>query len=131
MGKSGIWNLPESQWLVRSKGRRVVLEVRHGCDVQTEPILSLLSSRCEANEADALDTQVSSVTDVVVERNEEFYDQNYVSESENATSEVRCDSEPVKISNNINIHSGSQEHDKVQPSDSLCLTWETQPSEQN
>ncbi|XP_040887610.1 protein phosphatase methylesterase 1-like isoform X2 [Toxotes jaculatrix] len=43
--------------------------------------------RCEVEEADTLE-QASPVTDVVVERNEEFYDQSYVNDKENAASEV-------------------------------------------
>uniref|UniRef100_A0A667YTP4 Protein phosphatase methylesterase 1 n=1 Tax=Myripristis murdjan TaxID=586833 RepID=A0A667YTP4_9TELE len=42
--------------------------------------------RCEMEEADSLE-QASPVTDVVVEGNEEFYDQNYVDDKENATAE--------------------------------------------
>lgn len=38
-------------------------------------------------ETDTLE-QASPVTDVVVERNEEFYDQSYVNDKENAASEV-------------------------------------------
>lgn len=38
-------------------------------------------------EADTLE-QASPATDVVVERNEEFYDQSYVNDKENAASEV-------------------------------------------
>lgn len=43
--------------------------------------------RCEVDEADPLE-QASPVPDVVVERNEEFYDQTYVNEKEHAASEV-------------------------------------------
>ncbi|KAG8005935.1 Protein phosphatase methylesterase 1, partial [Nibea albiflora] len=43
--------------------------------------------RCEVEEADTLE-QASPVTDVVVECNEEFYDQSYVNDKENAASEV-------------------------------------------
>ncbi|XP_054863924.1 protein phosphatase methylesterase 1-like isoform X1 [Amphiprion ocellaris] len=43
--------------------------------------------RCEAEEADTLE-QPSPVTDMVVERNEEFYDQSYVNDKENAASET-------------------------------------------
>lgn len=46
-----------------------------------------LSVRCEVEEADTPE-EASPVTDVVVERNEEFYDQTYVNDKENATSEV-------------------------------------------
>ncbi|XP_075891448.1 protein phosphatase methylesterase 1-like [Nelusetta ayraudi] len=42
--------------------------------------------RCEVDEADPLE-QASPVPDVVVERNEEFYDQTYVNEKEHAASE--------------------------------------------
>lgn len=47
----------------------------------------LLSARCEVNQGDALE-QASPVTDVVVERNEDFYDQSYVNEKENTGTEV-------------------------------------------
>lgn len=43
--------------------------------------------RCEVDDADPLE-QASPVPDVVVERNEEFYDQTYVNEKEHAASEV-------------------------------------------
>ncbi|XP_030285578.1 protein phosphatase methylesterase 1-like isoform X2 [Sparus aurata] len=43
--------------------------------------------RCEVEEADTLE-QASPVPDVVVERSEEFYDQSYVNDKENAASEV-------------------------------------------
>lgn len=39
------------------------------------------------NQDDALE-QASPVTDVVVERNEDFYDQSYVNEKENTGTEV-------------------------------------------
>lgn len=39
------------------------------------------------NQGNALE-QASKVTDVVVERNEDFYDQSYVSEKENTATEV-------------------------------------------
>ncbi|KAM9827810.1 protein phosphatase methylesterase 1-like [Neosynchiropus ocellatus] len=42
--------------------------------------------RCELEEADPLE-QASPVPDVVVERHEEFYDQTYVNDKENAASE--------------------------------------------
>ncbi|CAF97525.1 unnamed protein product, partial [Tetraodon nigroviridis] len=42
--------------------------------------------RCEVNQGDALE-QASPVTDVVVERNEDFYDQSYVNEKENTGTE--------------------------------------------
>ncbi|XP_036967390.1 protein phosphatase methylesterase 1-like isoform X3 [Acanthopagrus latus] len=42
--------------------------------------------RCEVEEADTLE-QASPVPDVVVERSEEFYDQSYVNDKENAASE--------------------------------------------
>lgn len=44
-------------------------------------------TRCEVDEADPLE-QASPVPDVVVERNEEFYDQTYVNEKEHTASEV-------------------------------------------
>uniref|UniRef100_A0A3B4YWQ4 Protein phosphatase methylesterase 1 n=1 Tax=Stegastes partitus TaxID=144197 RepID=A0A3B4YWQ4_9TELE len=44
--------------------------------------------RCEVEEVDSLE-QPSPATDMVVERNEEFYDQSYVNDKENAASEVR------------------------------------------
>lgn len=47
----------------------------------------LCSIRCEVDEADPLE-HGSPVPDVVVERNEEFYDQTYVNEKEHAASEV-------------------------------------------
>uniref|UniRef100_UPI0037E8A02A protein phosphatase methylesterase 1-like n=1 Tax=Semicossyphus pulcher TaxID=241346 RepID=UPI0037E8A02A len=43
--------------------------------------------RCEVEETNSLE-QASSVTDMVVEHNEEFYDQSYVNDKENAASEV-------------------------------------------
>uniref|UniRef100_A0A3P8V729 Protein phosphatase methylesterase 1 n=1 Tax=Cynoglossus semilaevis TaxID=244447 RepID=A0A3P8V729_CYNSE len=43
--------------------------------------------RCEVEETDTLE-QASPVTGVVVERNEEFYDQSYVNDKEDAASEV-------------------------------------------
>lgn len=46
-----------------------------------------IEPRCEAEEVSTLE-QACPVTDVVVERNEEFYDQSYVSDQENAASEV-------------------------------------------
>ncbi|XP_062301277.1 protein phosphatase methylesterase 1-like isoform X2 [Scomber scombrus] len=42
--------------------------------------------RCEVEEVNTLE-QASPVTDVVVERNEEFYDQSYVNDKESAASE--------------------------------------------
>ncbi|XP_059210947.1 protein phosphatase methylesterase 1-like [Centropristis striata] len=42
--------------------------------------------RCEVEEADTLE-QASPVSDVVVERNEEFYDQSYIDDKENNASE--------------------------------------------
>lgn len=45
------------------------------------------SARCEANQGDTLD-QASPATDMVVECNEDFYDQSYVSERENTATEV-------------------------------------------
>uniref|UniRef100_A0A3B4UC95 Protein phosphatase methylesterase 1 n=1 Tax=Seriola dumerili TaxID=41447 RepID=A0A3B4UC95_SERDU len=52
--------------------------------------------RCEAEESDALE-QASPATDVVVERNEEFYDQSYVNDKENAVSEVGLGSEGQSV----------------------------------
>lgn len=49
--------------------------------------LPLPVGRCEVDEADPLE-QASPVPDVVVERNEEFYDQSYVNDKENTASEV-------------------------------------------
>ncbi|KAF3837524.1 hypothetical protein F7725_004988 [Dissostichus mawsoni] len=43
--------------------------------------------RCEAEEAETLE-QTIPVSDVVTERNEEFYDQSYVDDKENVASEV-------------------------------------------
>lgn len=50
-------------------------------------LLHFLSARCEMNQGDALE-QPSSVTDMVVERNEDFYDQSYVNKKENTATEV-------------------------------------------
>lgn len=47
----------------------------------------MMCVRCEVEEADTLE-QASPVTDVVVECNEEFYDQSYVNDKEIAASEV-------------------------------------------
>lgn len=47
-------------------------------------------------EADTLE-QASPVTDVVVERNEEFYDQSYVNDKENAASEVSVREEQLPL----------------------------------
>uniref|UniRef100_A0A3B4WAE5 Protein phosphatase methylesterase 1 n=1 Tax=Seriola lalandi dorsalis TaxID=1841481 RepID=A0A3B4WAE5_SERLL len=52
--------------------------------------------RCEVEETDALE-QASPATDVVVERNEEFYDQSYVNDKENAVSEVSLSSEGQSV----------------------------------
>uniref|UniRef100_A0A3Q0RN12 Protein phosphatase methylesterase 1 n=1 Tax=Amphilophus citrinellus TaxID=61819 RepID=A0A3Q0RN12_AMPCI len=50
--------------------------------------------RCEVEEAETLE-QASPVTDVVVERNEEFYDQSYVSDKETTASEVSTNPTPM------------------------------------
>lgn len=50
-------------------------------------VAHFLSARCEMNQGNALE-QASKVTDVVVERNEDFHDQSYVSEKENTATEV-------------------------------------------
>uniref|UniRef100_A0A672HIY7 Protein phosphatase methylesterase 1 n=1 Tax=Salarias fasciatus TaxID=181472 RepID=A0A672HIY7_SALFA len=44
--------------------------------------------RCEVEESDALE-QTSPTPDLVAERSEEFYDQSYVNDKENAATEVR------------------------------------------
>lgn len=50
-------------------------------------IAHFLSARCEVDQGDTLE-QASPVTDVVVECNEDFYDQSYVNEKENTATEV-------------------------------------------
>lgn len=56
--------------------------------------LASLPFRCEVEEADTLE-HASPVMDVVVERNEEFYDQSYVNDKENAASEVSLNESQV------------------------------------
>lgn len=56
------------------------------CSIRSQYV-HFLSVRCEVEEADTLE-QASPVPDVVVERSEEFYDQSYVNDKENAASEV-------------------------------------------
>lgn len=92
--KSGIWNLPESRWLVRSKGsldddgfHHIQSPTRLNSSCCDNFHCHFLFVRCEVDEVDALE-QASPLPDVVVERNEEFYDQSYVNDKENTASEV-------------------------------------------
>lgn len=77
LNKTKLWKGKE--------GSRSLTAVNHVATVLSLP--HFLSARCEVNQGDALE-QASPVTDVVVERNEDFYDQSYVNEKENTATEV-------------------------------------------
>lgn len=65
-----------------SKSLPAIIHVRIGLYLP-----HFLFARCEMNQCDALE-QASPVTDVVVESNEDFYDQSYVNEKEKTAAEV-------------------------------------------
>lgn len=70
---------------VMKEGSISLSAISHDCSELYLP--HFLSARCEMNQGDTLE-EASPVTDVVVESNEDFYDQSYVNETEKTAAEV-------------------------------------------